>query len=74
MKWAVVIEKGKDSYGGYVPDLPGIGVGGESPLEVKHRLAEAIEFYFEDHAGPLPELASTVDYVDVEVKQPSVRR
>jgi len=34
MKYAVVIEKGSESFGAYAPDLPGCAVAGESRKEV----------------------------------------
>jgi predicted RNase H-like HicB family nuclease len=64
MKWAIVIERAPDgSYGGYVPDLPGIGVGGDSPEEVRERLATAIALYFEDETER-PQPASMVEYLE----------
>jgi hypothetical protein len=33
MRYAVVIEKGENSYGAYVPDLPGCVAVGESLVE-----------------------------------------
>jgi predicted RNase H-like HicB family nuclease/DNA-binding CsgD family transcriptional regulator len=65
MKWAIIIEKGKRNYGGYVPDLPGIGVVGDSPEEIKNLLAEAIELYVQEQDGATPEPVSTADYVEV---------
>lgn len=66
MKWAVVIEKSADGFGGYVPDVPGIGVVGDSPEEVRRLLAEAIELYLEEAAGDGPALEpqAAVDYVE----------
>ncbi len=64
MKWAIVIERAPDgSYEGYVPDLPGIGVGGDSPEEVRERLATAIDLYLEDEAER-PRRASMVEYLE----------
>jgi predicted RNase H-like HicB family nuclease len=65
MKWAIVIEKGKRNYGGYVPDLPGIGVAGDTPEEVKRLLTEAIEIYLQEEDSGIPEAACPVDYVEV---------
>jgi predicted RNase H-like HicB family nuclease len=47
MRYAVIIEKGKDSYGAYVPDLPGCVAAGDTPEEVKTLIQEAIEFHLE---------------------------
>ena len=47
MRYAVIIEKGKDSYGAYVPDLPGCVAVGDTVEEVKTLIQEAIEFHLE---------------------------
>jgi len=47
MKYAVVIEKGPDSYGAHVPDLPGCAAAGETREEVIRLIREAIEFHSE---------------------------
>ena len=47
MRYAVVIEKGKTSYGAYVPDLPGCVAVGKTLEEIKAQIAEAIEFHIE---------------------------
>ncbi|ARI81475.1 putative family protein [Microcystis aeruginosa FACHB-905 = DIANCHI905] len=44
MRYAVVIEKGENSYGAYVPDLPGCVAVAETLEEVKQLIAEAIIF------------------------------
>lgn len=67
MKWAVVIEKSSDGYGGYVPDLPGLGVVGDSPEEVRRLLAEGIELYLEELAreqATPPRPQTLVDFVE----------
>ena len=51
MKWAIVIEKSANGYGGYAPDLPGLGVVGDSPEEVRRLLAEGIAVYLEESAA-----------------------
>jgi predicted RNase H-like HicB family nuclease len=43
--YLVVIEKGRSSFGAYVPDLPGVGVVGRSVPEVKRLVKEAIQFH-----------------------------
>ncbi len=47
MKFSVIIEKGENSYGGYVPDLPGCAVVGETEEETLQLLKEAIEMHIE---------------------------
>ena len=43
MKFAVVIEQGDDSFGAYVPDLPGCVAAGRSRKEVVRLIREAID-------------------------------
>ncbi len=47
MKFSVIIEKGENSYGGYVPDLPGCAVVGETEEETLRLLKEAIKMHIE---------------------------
>lgn len=58
MDYAVVIEKGKTSYGAYVPDLPGCVAVGETLEEVDTLIKEAIQIYLEvlqEDGLPIPE-------------------
>ena len=41
-------EYGPSSYGAYVPELPGIGVAGETEDEVRGLVAEAIRLYLDE--------------------------
>ena len=68
MKYLVVIEKGEDSFGAYVPDLPGCAVVGESREEALELIREAVELHIEslrEQGSPVPEPASTTEYVQV---------
>ena len=47
MEYVVIFEKGENSYGASVPDLPGCIAVGETMGEVKELIAEAIEFHIE---------------------------
>ena len=47
MKYAVIIEKGPNSYGAQVPDLPGCIAVAETRDEVCQLIQEAIELYVE---------------------------
>ena len=48
MQYLVVIEQGSNSFGAYVPDLPGCIAAGESREEVAALIQEAIELHIED--------------------------
>ena len=68
MKYLVVIEKGENSFGAYVPDLPGCAVVGETREQALQLIREAMELHIEslrEQGGPLPEPASTTEYVQV---------
>jgi predicted RNase H-like HicB family nuclease len=68
MKYLVVIEKGRNSFGAYVPDLPGCVVVGETREEVLQLIREAVELHvssMREHGDPVPEPASTTEYVQV---------
>jgi predicted RNase H-like HicB family nuclease len=47
VRYTVVIEKGPESYGAYVPDLPGCAAVGDSVAQVKRLIREAIELHIE---------------------------
>ncbi|MCZ8102013.1 MAG: type II toxin-antitoxin system HicB family antitoxin [Microcystis aeruginosa Ma_OC_H_19870700_S124] len=68
MRYAVVIEKGENSYGAYVPDLPGCVAVAETLEDVKQLIAEAIIFHLEglkEDGLTVPESVSICEYVDV---------
>ena len=68
MRYTVVIEKGADSFGAYVPDLLGCVAVGETREEVVKLIQEAIAFHIEGlriEGLPIPEAASSVAFVDV---------
>ena len=47
MEYVVIFEKGENSYGASVPDLPGCIAVAETIEEVRELIAEAIEFHIE---------------------------
>jgi predicted RNase H-like HicB family nuclease len=68
MKYAVVIEKGSESFGAYAPDLPGCAVVGKSREEVIKLIQEAIELHLQslkEHGDEIPPPASSFYFVDV---------
>lgn len=68
MKYAVIIERGENSYGAYAPDLPGCVAVAETRTEVVKMMQEAIEFHLEGmklDGEPVPQPSSEVDYVEV---------
>ena len=47
MEYVVIFEKGENSYGASVPDLPGCIAVAETMAEVRELIAEAIEFHIQ---------------------------
>ncbi len=69
MQYMVVVEKGANSFGAYVPDLPGCIAAGESRDEVLNLIREAIEFHIEglrEDGQPIPVPSSFSAIVDVK--------
>ena len=68
MQYTVILEKGDNGFGAYVPDLPGCVAVGETKEEALHLIQEAIEFHLEGmrEAGQaIPEPVSISELVDV---------
>ncbi len=68
MKYVVVIEKGTDSWGAYVPDLPGCAVVAETREEARKLIREAVDLHIEglrETGSRIPDPQSTVEYVQV---------
>ena len=69
MQYMVVVEKGPNSFGAYVPDLPGCIATAESRDEVLSLIREAIEFHIEglrEDGQPIPPASSFSAIVDVK--------
>jgi predicted RNase H-like HicB family nuclease len=67
-RYAIVVEKGGDSYGAYVPDLPGCVAAAETRAEVLKLIREAIKLHIDGMRGeglPIPQSSSTAEYVEV---------
>jgi len=68
MEYLVVVEKGKSSYGAYVPDLPGCVATGETRREVLKLIREGIQLHMEalrKSGQPVPEPISKSEVVSV---------
>ncbi len=65
-KYAIVIEKTKNNYSAYVPDLPGIAVAGSNVRQITRRAEKAIALYIEDckqSGEPVPKPTTRVKHV-----------
>jgi len=70
MRYAIVIERGENSFGAYVPDLPGCVAAAETRDEVVKLIHEAIEQHIQllrEEGMPVPEPRSAAEYADVKV-------
>ena len=68
MKYAVVIEKARNNYSAYVPDLPGCVATGKTRTEVARQIREAIAFHLEglrEDGIPIPEAETSMEVVEV---------
>lgn len=68
MRYMVVIEQGTDSYGAYVPDLPGCIAAGTTKAEVMQLIQEAIEFHLEglrEDGVAVPQPHSYSEFVEI---------
>lgn len=67
MRYAMIIETGKQNYSAYLPDLPGCVVTGGTIEEVRERMREAIELHLagmREDGLPIPEPTTLADYVE----------
>ena len=68
MKYAIIIEKGRNNFSAYVPDLPGCVSTGKTIEETKKNIHDAIEFHIEglkEDGENVPQPNSISDTVEV---------
>jgi predicted RNase H-like HicB family nuclease len=67
-EYLVIYERSKTGWGAYCPDLPGLGVVGETRDEVQRLISEGIEVHIEslrEHGDPIPEPTSSAGTIAV---------
>jgi predicted RNase H-like HicB family nuclease len=67
MKYAVIVEEGENSFGAYMPDLPGCVAVADTKEEVLELIQKAIEFHIEglrEDGQPIPGPSSSIEYVE----------
>ena len=67
-QYLVIIEKRSNSYGAYVPDLPGCVAVGETKADAYRLISKAIQFHIEDlreDGAVIPPPSSTFAFIDV---------
>jgi predicted RNase H-like HicB family nuclease len=68
LQYLIVIEQGSNSYGAYVPDLPGCVAVGESREEAIELIQEAIAMHLEDmrdRGEDIPQPHSSSEVIEV---------
>lgn len=68
MQYLVIFEKDTNSYGAYVPDLPGCVAIGETMQEVRELIVGAIQFHIEglrENGSVVPLPSSIAAFIDV---------
>jgi predicted RNase H-like HicB family nuclease len=68
MEYLVIVEKGRDSFGAYVPDLPGCAVVAETREEALSLIREAIALHLaglREGGAAIPQPVSTTEFVEV---------
>jgi predicted RNase H-like HicB family nuclease len=69
MKYLVVFEKGPNSFGAYVPDLPGCVAVAKTRREVKRLIREVIQLLVEDmrnRGDPIPKPTAVSAFVELQ--------
>ena len=74
MRYAVVIERGPESYGTYVPDLPGLIIVGGTEADVTANIREAVSLHLEGLRGTGPAHSRASDPGDDNRRRVSVPR
>jgi predicted RNase H-like HicB family nuclease len=67
-RFLVIIEKGKQGFGAYSPDLPGCVAVGDTQEEVEENMREAIVMHLQgmiEDQEPIPIPQTTVEYMDI---------
>lgn len=68
MRYTIIIEKAKNNYSAYVPDLPGCIATGKTIDETKRIMEEAIALHLQgmrEDGDPIPEPTTTALVVEV---------
>lgn len=69
-KYIVIYERSANGWGAYVPDLPGLGVVGDTLDETKKLIREGIEFHIEGlhrSGDPVPQPSTLMEELEVEI-------
>ncbi len=70
MKYTVVYEKSSNGFGAYAPDLPGLGVVGETLEETRKLIRDGIEAHIQalrEFGEAVPEPTSSAEEIEVPI-------
>lgn len=70
MEYVIILEKSKNGYGAYAPDLPGCVAVGDTVDETSKLMKEAIVFHIKgmkEDGDPIPEPTSIAQKIQVPV-------
>ena len=73
-RFLIIIEKGDQNYGAYVPDLPGCIATGKTVEEVKANMREAIRLHLEgmiEDQEEIPAPQTLAEYLDITIPDPA---
>lgn len=69
MKYLVIVEKIKNNYSAYVPDLPGCVATAPTPEKVQENIRAAISLHLEglrEDGLPIPEPQTHAEFIDAK--------
>lgn len=75
-QYMIVIEKGEQNYGAFVPDVDGVIATGDTIEEVTQNMQEALAFHLESlckDGDPIPQPTCHPGYVEVDIPQRSLK-
>ena len=68
LQYLMIIEKGKNNYSAYLPDLPGCVATGKTVVEVKENLTIALKMHLDglkEDGEAIPEPLAQYDFVAI---------
>jgi predicted RNase H-like HicB family nuclease len=68
MKYLVIIERARNNYSAYLPDVPGCIATGKSSDEARQEIIKALQMHLDglkEDGLPIPEPQAQADYVAV---------
>ena len=70
LRYPIVIEKARNNYSAYSPDLPGCVATGATVRQTLSRMRSAIKFHVQGlkkQGAPISEPSTKVDYIEIAI-------